>query len=410
MNRSLQAWCCVTGIAITASIATAAHAAPLALHLSQKRTETAFDLPAQTLVESLHAIGKLTGINILIDLKMLDGLQAPALKGDLTADQAIARVLSGTGIRYRFIDERTVVLSKDKTHPRLDPDTGLSPQAPAAQPQAQTSSEPAGESTLEEIVVTAQKREERLLDVPISIVALTAADLQKRQINNIDELSFAVPGLFVASSGSFQREISIRGISNVFGNSSLIGLYVDEMSVTSAPCCQIDLPTYDLERVEVLRGPQGTLYGEGSAGGTIRFITKNPVLDRFSFDADVATLFTEDGAPSQRVQEVDEAEHHYFAGAGLKVVGGAYLGISDGFALAEPSPDTLFELGVRGFDPRADGLIMTCLNTRSHTVIDRLEQKLGKPVITSTQATLWHALRLAGIADRIKGYGRLLDG
>jgi len=113
---------------------------------------------------------------------------------------------------------------------------------------------------------------------------------------------------------------------------------------------------------------------------------------------------------SPYTQEVDEAEHHYFAGAGLKVVGGAYLGISDGFALAEPSPDTLFELGVRGFDPRADGLIMTCLNTRSHTVIDRLEQKLGKPVITSTQATLWHALRLAGIDDRIKGYGRLLDG
>jgi maleate isomerase len=52
---------------------------------------------------------------------------------------------------------------------------------------------------------------------------------------------------------------------------------------------------------------------------------------------------------------------------------------------------------------------MTCLNTRSHTVIDRLEQALGKPVITSTQATLWHALRLAGIEDRIAGYGRLLE-
>ena len=70
----------------------------------------------------------------------------------------------------------------------------------------------------------------------------------------------------------------------------------------------------------------------------------------------------------------------------------------------------MFELGRRGSDTRADALIMTCLNTRSHTVIDRLEQALGKPVITSTQATLWHALRLAGIDDRIKGYGRLLDG
>ena len=113
---------------------------------------------------------------------------------------------------------------------------------------------------------------------------------------------------------------------------------------------------------------------------------------------------------SPYTKEVDEAEHRYFAGAGLTVVGGACLGITDGFALAEPEPDALFELGMRGFDTRADGLIMTCLNTRSHTVIDRLEQKLGKPVITSTQATLWHALRLAGIDDRIKGYGRLFDG
>jgi maleate isomerase len=112
---------------------------------------------------------------------------------------------------------------------------------------------------------------------------------------------------------------------------------------------------------------------------------------------------------SPYTREVDEAEHRYFAGAGLTVVGGACLGIADGFALAEPEPDALFELGMRGFDERADGLVMTCLNTRSHTVIDRLERALGKPVITSTQATLWHALRLAGIDDRIAGYGTLLE-
>ena len=113
---------------------------------------------------------------------------------------------------------------------------------------------------------------------------------------------------------------------------------------------------------------------------------------------------------SPYTKEVDEAEHRYFAAAGLTVVGGACLGISDGLALAEPEPDTLFDLGVRGWDSRAEALIMTCLNTRSHTVIDRLEQELGKPVITSTQATLWHALRLACIDDRIRGYGRLFDG
>jgi maleate isomerase len=112
---------------------------------------------------------------------------------------------------------------------------------------------------------------------------------------------------------------------------------------------------------------------------------------------------------SPYTKDVDKAEHAYFEAAGLEVLGGACLGISDGFKLAEPSPDALFALGRRGFDPRADALIMTCLNTRSHTVIARLEDSLGKPVISSTQATLWHALRLAGIDDRIAGFGRLME-
>lgn len=107
--------------------------------------------------------------------------------------------------------------------------------------------------------------------------------------------------------------------------------------------------------------------------------------------------------------KVDEAEHQYFSDAGFEVLGGAFLGIVDGFKLAEPSPETLFDLGKRGMDANADALVVSCLNTRSHTVIDRLEQALGKPVITSTQATLWHALRLAGIDDPIDGHGRLMS-
>jgi maleate isomerase len=106
--------------------------------------------------------------------------------------------------------------------------------------------------------------------------------------------------------------------------------------------------------------------------------------------------------------KLDAAEHAYFAKAGFDVLGGDCLGIVDGFRLAEPSPETLFALGKRGMAAEADALVISCLNTRSHTVIDRLEQALGKPVVTSTQATLWHALRLAGIEDQNPGYGRLL--
>jgi maleate isomerase len=106
---------------------------------------------------------------------------------------------------------------------------------------------------------------------------------------------------------------------------------------------------------------------------------------------------------------VDAAEHRYFSDAGFEVVGGACLGIVDGFKLATPEPETLLDLGRKGFDTSADALVISCLNTRSHTIIEQLEDELGKPVISSTQATLWHALRLACINDPIKGFGRLLE-
>ena len=132
-------------------------------------------------------------------------------------------------------------------------------------------------------------------------MALTAEDLANRNVVNLDDLPFFVPGLAVESNGA-QRRAVIRGISNTGGsNSPLIGLYLDEADVSSGVFSQLDLNTYDLERVEVLRGPQGTLYGEGSAGGTIRFITKDPSLDHFAFASDVEALFTHKGSPSDRL-------------------------------------------------------------------------------------------------------------
>ena len=114
-------------------------------------------------------------------------------------------------------------------------------------------------------------------------------------------------------------------------------------------------------------------------------------------------------AVSPYTAEVDAAEHKYFEAAGLEVLGGACLGITDNFRLAEPTPETLFKLGCDGFDKRAEALIITCLNTRSHTVIAALEEKLGVPVVTSTQATLWHAMRLAGFRDHLPDLGRLFS-
>src|SRR5438445_13835441 len=106
--------------------------------------------------------------------------------------------------------------------------------------------------------------------------------------------------------------------------------------------------------------------------------------------------------------EVDAAEHKFFAEGGIETIAGAHLGITDGFRLAEPEPEAILDLALGAWDPASDGIIIACLNFRSHPIIDALEARIGKPVVTSTQATLWHVLRLAGVATPIPGYGRLL--
>jgi len=113
-------------------------------------------------------------------------------------------------------------------------------------------------------------------------------------------------------------------------------------------------------------------------------------------------------AVSPYPEPVDAAEHRFFAEGGVKTIAGACLGITDGFRLAEPEPAAILDLALGAWDPASDGVIIACLNFRSHPIIEALEARIGKPVVTSTQATLWHVLRLAGVTTPIPGYGRLL--
>jgi outer membrane receptor protein involved in Fe transport len=137
-----------------------------------------------------------------------------------------------------------------------------------------------------EVVVTAQKIEQRLQDVPLSISAVTAADITHKDVTSLADLQYSVPGLSISGEPG-QQFISIRGVSNANGE-ALVGEYIDEMAVTAdkvelgGDSTQLDVRLLDMARVEVLRGPQGTLYGQGSMGGTIRYITHDPDLKDFS--------------------------------------------------------------------------------------------------------------------------------
>ena len=140
---------------------------------------------------------------------------------------------------------------------------------------------------VEELVVTARKRDETLIDVPFSINALSESRMRERGATNIEELSRNVAGFTVQNLGPGQSQVAIRGISagqivrDQPGVKEQVGVYLDE-SVISLSLFTPDLDLFDLNRVEVLRGPQGTLYGSGSLSGTVRYITNQPKLGEFN--------------------------------------------------------------------------------------------------------------------------------
>jgi outer membrane receptor protein involved in Fe transport len=152
-----------------------------------------------------------------------------------------------------------------------------------AQTEAEDAAQAANEENGETIVVTATKRETTLLEVPFSINAQTEEDIQRLGAGTIEDLSRNVAGLNVQNLGPGQSQVSIRGVSagqiirDQPGVKEQVGVYLDE-SVISLSLFQPDLDLFDLNRVETLRGPQGTLFGSGSVGGTIRYITNQPEL------------------------------------------------------------------------------------------------------------------------------------
>jgi iron complex outermembrane receptor protein len=137
------------------------------------------------------------------------------------------------------------------------------------------------QSTLEEVVVTAQKREESLMDVPLSITVFSGKSLEQDGISNLQDIGSQTPGLVFSAFSVGQPEISIRGISTkedgASANDSTV-VSIDDVYIAARTAQVFDI--FDLERVEILRGPQGTLYGKNSIGGSINFVTLKPTQEK----------------------------------------------------------------------------------------------------------------------------------
>ena len=153
---------------------------------------------------------------------------------------------------------------------------------------------------LEEIVVTAEKREATIETTAISITAVSGADIVDRGFTDLGSLMQTVPGVSIRTSGPGMTEFEMRGIASNGGNSPTVGFYFDDTPLTAPAATNegkivISPDLYDLNRVEVLRGPQGTLYGSGSMGGTIKVVPNAPNPDLFEASGEAKFADTDHG-------------------------------------------------------------------------------------------------------------------
>jgi iron complex outermembrane recepter protein len=296
-------------------------------------------IPAQPLGAALEALAKERDLQVIYHSEVVGERRTSGIVGDLTLGEALSRLLSGSGLTYRYLNYNTVTIVpaappigkatvdqeqtvKRSRWPWLSSAlaalfTGWGGHS-LAQSSAAVSAPPATEGLeqssattsrssgvqLEEIVVTATKRAESQEKVPLSITAYTQDTLDKQQAKDFNDIVRLTPGVTLTPQtrgNTAGSDVSIRGISSGAG-AATVGIYIDEAPVQIRPDSLSSVNPYprifDLERVEILRGPQGTLFGAGSEGGTIRFITPDPSLDHYSsyVRSDLST--TRGGDPS----------------------------------------------------------------------------------------------------------------
>ena len=217
---------------------------------------------------------------------------------------AVAAILAGAACRA------FAASPADPSPPASDGTTGSAQAVPAA--GGTTATAPADTSQLATIVVTAQRRSENIQDVPISMQALTGQTMQQLNIQTFDDYVKYLPNVTSANNGPGQNEIFMRGVSagsqasQGSGSTGLwpnVAVYLDDQSV-QLPNRNLDVYAADLERIEVLEGPQGTLFGAGAQAGVIRYITNKPQLDVTSGNVDAGYGTTAHGDNNSDVTAV----------------------------------------------------------------------------------------------------------
>jgi iron complex outermembrane recepter protein len=245
-------------------------------------------IPAGDLGTALQSLARQSGTEIVYRPEQVSGLKTGGVNGTLSTREALERLLKGTTLIVRTDSSGAILImasgDRSTTTRQVTRDP---PTTPAPRNRARVEDPPESANVLQEVVVTATKRRESAQEIPISLTALTAEALEAKGAINFDEYARSVPGLSFMDTGVGRERIAIRGIDATVG-ATVVGYYLDETPIPdasgqtlSAENVGFDPELIDIDRVEVLRGPQGTVFGAGSMGGTIRIIPKAPNPARF---------------------------------------------------------------------------------------------------------------------------------
>jgi outer membrane receptor protein involved in Fe transport len=241
-----------TALMCGAAVALALSAAPV---MAQDQVAT-LDIPAQSMASALKELARQTGANVLFSPEAVRGLRAQQLQTSATPEEAAKILLAGTDLTVMRDSTGSLVVRT------------LSPQSGSAA---------GGGAEVEALIVTAQKREEDIQDVPIAISAFSQEDLTRSQIAGGPDLITQVPNMTFTKTNFSSYSIQLRGIGT------------QAISATTDPAVAVafnntpfirnrffEQEFYDLQRVEVLRGPQGTLYGRNATAGVVNIISQKP--------------------------------------------------------------------------------------------------------------------------------------
>jgi len=240
-----------------------------------------FEIRAMPLAEALMAFGVQSGLTVVAPTTLTAGKKAPAVRGELAPIDALAQLLKGSGLTFTRAADGTIAIQA----------IAVGGPAPAHARKSSSSGDPTqDQNQLGQVIVTAQRRSEELIKVPAPVTALLSSDLQRDSDVRLADYAAQVPGLNLISSAPGQTVVVMRGISTGWGAAiaATTATYIDDSPYGSSTAnalgslTTVDLDPATIQRVEVLRGPQGTLYGANALGGLIKYVTIPPSLTKDS--------------------------------------------------------------------------------------------------------------------------------